>query len=65
MTTFIAFDIDLQLDTALILIPVAAIGHIIGLKMHDIIMQNDQLIKCMIGAALLIVCIIGLWKVTT
>lgn len=63
MTTFVAFNIELHLDIALLLIPVAAIGHIIGLKMHDLIMQNDQLFKRIIGLALLLICMIGLWKV--
>lgn len=65
MATFVSFDIDLQLELAFTLIPIAAIGHLIGLKMHDIIMHNDQLFKRMIGAALLLVCVTGLWKVLT
>ena len=64
MTTFVAFNIELHLDIALLLIPVAAIGHVIGLKMHDLIMQNDQLFKRIIGMALLLICMIGLWKVS-
>lgn len=63
MATFVSFNISLQLEFALALIPVAAIGHFIGLKMHDTIMKNDQLFKKIIGAALLLVCSIGLWKV--
>ena len=63
MTTFAAFDVDLQFYTALMLIPVAAIGHFIGIKMHDVILQKDQQFKRIIGGALLLVCVIGLWKV--
>lgn len=63
MATFTAFGVDLQLDTALMLIPVAAIGHIIGIKLHDTILENDQQFKRIIGATLLLICSLGLWKV--
>ncbi|MDH5517105.1 MAG: sulfite exporter TauE/SafE family protein [Gammaproteobacteria bacterium] len=63
MSTFVAFGIDLQLDSALLLMPVAAIGHVIGLKMHDVILQNDAFFKRIVGAVLLIICLFGLWKV--
>ena len=35
MSTFALLSVDLQLDSALLLIPVAAIGHVLGLKAHD------------------------------
>lgn len=63
MATFSAFNVDLQLDSALMLIPVAAIGHVIGLKLHDIILEKDQQFKRLIGVALLVVCLLGLWKI--
>ena len=63
MITFSAFSVDLQFDTSLMLIPVAAIGHVIGIKMHDLILAKDQQFKRLIGAALLLVCILGLWKI--
>ena len=47
---------------ALMLLPVAAIGHVLGLKMHDRIMRNDQQFKRVIGGTLLLVCTLGLWK---
>lgn len=62
MATFKAFSVDLQLDSAFMLLPVAAIGHILGLKMHDRIMRNDQQFKRVIGGTLLLVCTLGLWK---
>jgi hypothetical protein len=37
------------------LIPVATIGHLIGLKLHDKIIQNDALFKRWVGAALLLI----------
>ncbi|MDH5424224.1 MAG: sulfite exporter TauE/SafE family protein [Gammaproteobacteria bacterium] len=63
MATFTVFDVDLQLDSALMLVPVAAIGHIIGLKLHDMILEKDQQFKRVIGVALLVVCVLGLWKI--
>ncbi|MCK5829350.1 MAG: TSUP family transporter [Methylococcales bacterium] len=62
MTTFIALSVDLHFIEALSLIPVAAIGHIIGLKAHNKIIQNDQVFKQWVGAGLVIVSILGLVK---
>ncbi|HEY9052829.1 MAG TPA: sulfite exporter TauE/SafE family protein [Gammaproteobacteria bacterium] len=62
MTTFAALDVPLQLDTALMLLPVAAIGHVIGIKAHDKIMENDRVFKRVIGIVLVVVCLLGLWK---
>jgi uncharacterized membrane protein YfcA len=45
MSAFAALNIDLHLLTALMLLPVAAIGHIAGLKTHDVILNNDQVFK--------------------
>ena len=41
MATFIAFSVNLHFVTALMLLPVAAVGHVIGLKAHAAIMRND------------------------
>ncbi len=60
ITTLAAFNIDLQISSALCLIPVAAIGHFIGLKVHQLILKNDLLFKRVIGAVLIIICSIGL-----
>lgn len=62
MATFAAFGVDLQWLTALALLPVAAIGHIIGLKAHEAILRNDQLFKRWIGAGLVVVSGLGLWN---
>lgn len=61
MTAFAALGVDLNLLTALVLLPVAAVGHIIGLKMHDRILQNDVLFKRVIGGMLVIVSSLALW----
>lgn len=62
MATFKVFSVDLQLYSALMLLPVAAIGHVFGLKMHNKIVQHDAQFKRLIGATLLLVCTLGLWK---
>ena len=62
MATFKAFSVDLQLDSALMLLPIAAIGHVLGLKSHEKIVENDPQFKRVIGATLLLVCTLGLWK---
>jgi len=61
MTTFIALSVNLHFIEALSLLPVAAIGHIIGLKAHNKIIQNDQLFKQWVGAGLVVVSTIGLF----
>lgn len=60
MSTFIALSVDLHFTTALALIPVAAIGHVLGLKAHDAIMRNDQAFKRWIGGGLAVVSALGL-----
>lgn len=60
MSTFIALSVDLHFITALTLIPVTAIGHVLGLKAHDGIVRNDQTFKRWIGGGLAIVSALGL-----
>jgi uncharacterized membrane protein YfcA len=62
MSAFAALGVDLQTLSALLLLPVAAIGHIIGLKTHDAILKNDQLFKRWIGGGLILVSLLGLWN---
>ncbi|MEN8171004.1 MAG: TSUP family transporter [Pseudomonadota bacterium] len=62
MSAFAVLSVDLQTLTALALLPVAAIGHLIGLKTHDAIIKNDQQFKRWIGAGLILVSLLGLWK---
>lgn len=61
MTTFIALSVDLHFLAALALIPIAAVGHMLGLKAHNAIMRNDSLFKRWIGGGLVIVSALGLW----
>lgn len=62
MSAFTALGIPLHIVSALALIPVAAIGHVVGLKAHDAILQNDQAFKRWVGAGLMLVSLLGLWK---
>ena len=63
MTTFKALGVDIHLLTAVYLLPVAAIGHIIGIKTHELILKNDQQFKRIIGAVLIIISTLGLAQV--
>ncbi|MFT7465702.1 MAG: putative membrane protein YfcA [Brevundimonas sp.] len=62
MTAFIYVGVYIDWKFSLLLIPVAGLGHIIGLKSHDKLIKNDAKFKRWIGGALLLVCIIGLIK---
>jgi uncharacterized protein len=61
MTTFLVLSVDLHFETALVLLPIAAIGHMLGLKAHDAIIRNDLLFKRWIGGGLVVVSVLGLW----
>jgi len=60
MSTFIALSVGLHFLAALTLLPIAAIGHIVGLKAHNAILRNDLLFKRWVGGGLAIVSILGL-----
>jgi len=60
MTAFAMIGIELQVLAALILIPIAAMGHVVGLKTHEYILKNDQLFKRATGAVLIIISSLGL-----
>lgn len=60
MSTFVAFGFSLHTASAFILVPIAGIGHVIGLKAHDFILQNDQRFKRFMGGILLLICVLGL-----
>ena len=49
--------------SAIYLLPVAAIGHIVGLKTHTLILKNDQQFKRIIGAVLIVISVLGLSQV--
>lgn len=61
MTTFIMLSVDLHFLTALSLIPIAFIGHYIGLRAHETISKNDIIFKRWMGGGLIIISSMGLW----
>ena len=63
MSTFKLLGVDIHLLTSLYLLPVAAIGHVIGLKAHELILKNDQIFKRAIGGVLIIISVLGLSQV--
>jgi uncharacterized membrane protein YfcA len=60
MTTFVVLSVNLHFIDALCLLPIAAIGHVIGLKAHHKIIQNDRIFKRWVGAGLVVVSTLGL-----
>lgn len=60
MSTFAVLGVELNLLIALALLPAAAIGHVIGLKTHEIILSNDLMFKRIIGLVLATISLIGL-----
>lgn len=63
MSTFSLLGVNLNFPTALLLLPVAAVGHVLGLKVHDRILQNDARFKRVVGGVLMLISILGLSKV--
>jgi len=63
MTAFVVLGIELSWMAALVLIPVAAIGHVVGLKTHDYILHNDALFKRITGLVLFVISALGLMNV--
>jgi uncharacterized membrane protein YfcA len=62
MTTFVMLSVNLHFLTALSLLPVAAIGHYMGLKAHNAISRNDVAFKRWMGAGVVIISAMGLWE---
>ncbi|MDQ6976859.1 MAG: sulfite exporter TauE/SafE family protein, partial [Ghiorsea sp.] len=58
-----AVGVDFWWAAHLWLLPAATIGHIVGLKLHDHLMSsNAAQFKQVIGAVLIVVCLIGLFR---
>lgn len=62
MSTFMMLKVELHFLTALLLLPIAAIGHYMGLKAHDSIVKNDALFKRWMGAGVVLISALGLWE---
>ena len=63
MGAFVIVDVYINWQFSLMLIPVAALGHFIGLKVHDRIIENDTQFKRWMGGVLILICLAGLSKV--
>lgn len=63
MTAFVWAGIDLQLIHALILLPVAGLGHVIGLRVHDYLLHAEsKRFFRVLGSVLLVTSSVGLWR---
>lgn len=62
LVTLFVLDVPLNTKSAILLIPVATIGHVAGLKTHEFLLQRDELCKRLIGALLIVVSLLGLWE---
>ena len=63
MVAFMAVGVYIDWRFSLMLIPVAALGHFIGLRMHERMIKSDAKFKRWMGGVLIIVCMAGLMKV--
>ena len=63
MSAFLIVDVYINWKFSLMLIPVAALGHFVGLKVHNRIIENDTQFKRWMGSVLILICIAGLSKV--
>lgn len=62
LSTLIAFDVDLQWALSLVLLPIVAVGHVLGLKAHEWLMANPTFTKQLIGGALVLMSLVVLSK---
>lgn len=63
MGGFVVYDVDLQWQMSVMLLPFVAVGHFIGLKVHDYMVNTDStLFHRVLGLALVTVSAIGLFR---
>lgn len=60
MSTFMMLKVELHFLTALSLLPIAAVGHFLGLKAHQSIVKNDKTFKRWLGGGIVLVSALGL-----
>jgi len=60
LVTLALFEVNLQFVSTLILTPVAFIGHVLGMKAHKTMLNNDELFRRVLGGALTGICLLGL-----
>lgn len=59
LATLAWFGIDLQAGSMLLLVPVTGLGHAIGMRVHDYLLENDRLFKRVLGVGLLAIAGLG------
>ncbi len=59
LATLVWFDIDLQLGSMLLLVPVTAVGHAIGMKLHERLLENERLFKRVLGIGMISIATLG------
>ena len=62
LSTLFILAVPMHFMSALVLLPVAAIGHVIGLRTHDYLLRRDVLCRRLIGILLIGVSVGGLWE---
>lgn len=63
MGAFVAYEVELQWQFSLALMPFVAIGHFTGLRLHDYLVKTDSsTFHRFLGASLIIVSLVGLIK---
>jgi len=61
LSVLLSAGVDFSWYAHLWLLPCAAVGHLIGLKLHDRLMHGDSaLFRQVIGGILIVVCVVGL-----
>ena len=63
MAAFMAVGVNIDWRFSLMLIPVAALGHFIGLRVHEQMIKSDAKFKRWMGGVLILICVVGLMKV--
>ncbi|MCB1755898.1 MAG: TSUP family transporter [Gammaproteobacteria bacterium] len=66
MAAFVMAGVDLQLWYAIYLLPVAGIGHFLGLRFNQrLVAAGQEKFIRVIGVTLILICIAGFWKLLT
>ena len=64
MSALAVLEVPLQWQLSLLLIPVAGVGHVLGLRAHEWLMSgNDVLFRRYLGLALAAISLVGLFNV--
>ncbi len=62
MSTFVIFQIDMQIKYTIYLLPFVTVGHLLGLKAHDYLIYGEgNRFKLILGLVLVVICSYGLF----